>query len=103
VFIAAFVGMSVSFVLVAFFASGLVRDGAIVGSGAAVLFPQIVPCRYECPLTLVNRGLMFPAAVDAAKMMVWAFIGGFSEQLVPDVLDRLTKAARQTKKPSEAA
>jgi hypothetical protein len=103
VFIAAFVGMSVSFVLVAFFASGLVRDGAIVGTGAAALFPQIVPCRYDCPITLVNRGLMFPAAMDAAKMMVWAFIGGFSEQLVPDVLDRLTKAARQTKKPSEAA
>jgi len=103
VFIAAFVGMSVSFVLVAFFASGLVRDGSIVGTGAAALFPQIVPCRYDCPITLVNRGLMFPAAMDAAKMMVWAFIGGFSEQLVPDVLDRLTKAARQTKKPSEAA
>jgi hypothetical protein len=103
VFIAAFVGMSVSFVLVAFFASGLVRDGAIVGTGAASLFPQIIPCRYACPLTMVNRGLMFPEALDAAKMMVWAFIGGFSEQLVPDVLDRLTKAARQTKKPSEAA
>uniref|UniRef100_B0T1P1 Uncharacterized protein n=1 Tax=Caulobacter sp. (strain K31) TaxID=366602 RepID=B0T1P1_CAUSK len=103
VFIAAFVGMSVSFVLVAFFASGLVREGAIVGAGAATLFPQIVPCRYDCPLSLVNRGLMFPAGLDAAKMMVWAFIGGFSEQLVPDVLDRLTKAARTTKKPSEAA
>ena len=102
VFIAAFVGMSVSFVLVAFFASGLVREGAIVGAGAATLFPQIVPCRYDCPITLVDRGLMFPAAADSAKMMVWAFIGGFSEQLVPDVLDRLTKAAR-TKKPSDAA
>lgn len=102
VFIAAFVGMSVSFVLVAFFASGLVREGAIVGGGAASLFPQVVPCRYDCPLSLVNRGLMFPAAGDAAKMMVWAFIGGFSEQLVPDVLDRLTKAAR-AKKPSDAA
>jgi len=103
VFIAAFVGMSVSFVLVAFFASGLVQNGDIVGKGAATLFPQIVPCRYDCPITLVNRGMMFAAAIDAAKMMVWAFIGGFSEQLVPDVLDRLTKAARQPKKPSEAA
>jgi len=103
VFIAAFVGMSVSFVMVAFFASGLVREGAIVGGGAASLFPQIVPCRYDCPISLVNRGLMFAAAGDSAKMMVWAFIGGFSEQLVPDVLDRLTKAARTTKKPSEAA
>jgi hypothetical protein len=103
VFIAAFVGMSVSFVLVAFFASGLVREGAIVGGGAASLFPTIVPCRYDCPISLVNRGLMFAAAGDSAKMMVWAFIGGFSEQLVPDVLDRLTKAARATKKPSEAA
>ena len=103
VFIAAFVGMSVSFVLVAFFASGLVREGAIVGGGAASLFPTIVPCRYDCPISLVNRGLMFAAAGDSAKMMVWAFIGGFSEQLVPDVLDRLTKAARAPKKPSEGA
>ena len=103
VFIAAFVGMSVSFVLVAFFASGLVREGAIVGGGAASLFPTIIPCRYDCPLSLVNRGLMFAAAGDSAKMMVWAFIGGFSEQLVPDVLDRLTKAARAPKKPSEGA
>ena len=103
VFIAAFVGMSVSFVLVAFFASGLVREGAIVGSAAANLFPKIDQCAEHCPITLVNIGLTFPTAVDAAKMMVWAFIGGFSEQLVPDVLDRLTKAARQTKKPSDAA
>jgi hypothetical protein len=102
VFIAAFVGMSVSFVLVAFFASGLVREGAIVGGGAASLFPQIVPCRYDCPISLINRGLMFPAAADSAKLLVWAFIGGFSEKLVPDVLDRLTKAAR-AKKPSDAA
>jgi hypothetical protein len=103
VFIAAFVGMSVSFVLVAFFASGLVREGAIVGSGAANLFPQIVSCRYDCPISLINSGLMFPAPADAAKLLVWAFIGGFSEKLVPDVLDRLTKAAQPTKKPSDAA
>ncbi len=103
VFIAAFVGMSVSFVLVCFFASGLMTEGEIVGSGAAKLFPRIQPCTQGCSLTLINLGLIFPAPIDAAKMMVWAFIGGFSEQLVPDVLDRLTKAARQTKKPSEAA
>lgn len=102
VFIAAFVGMSVSFVLVAFFASGLVREGAVVGAGTASLFPQIVPCRYDCPISLINRGLMFPGAADSAKLLVWAFIGGFSEKLVPDVLDRLTKAAR-AKKPSDAA
>jgi hypothetical protein len=103
VFIAAFVGMAVSFVLICFFASGLLTQGDIVGSGAAKLFPRVVPCTERCSLTLINLGLTFPAPIDAAKMMVWAFIGGFSEQLVPDVLDRLTKAAGPAKKPSEAA
>ena len=103
VFISAFVGMSVSFVLVCFFASGLLTEGDVVGSGAAKLFPRIQPCTEGCSLTLINFGLTFSAPIDAAKMMVWAFIGGFSEQLVPDVLDRLTKAAGPGKKPSEAA
>ena len=102
VFISAFVGGAVSFVLVAVFASGLLREGSIVGPAAAALFPQIQPCQAACSLSLLDKGLFFPTAADSAKMLVWAFIGGFSEQLVPDVLDRLTKAAR-AKKPSDAA
>lgn len=31
---------------------------------------------------------------DFAKWMVWAFIAGFSERLVPDMLDRLTASAQ---------
>jgi hypothetical protein len=89
VFIAAFVGMSVSFV------RGLLRQrpGAERRHRATL---QIVPCRYACPITRQSRP-------DGWTAKGWAFIGGFSEQLVPDVLDRLTKAARQPKKPSEAA
>ena len=37
---------------------------------------------------------------DAAKMLVWAFVAGFAEQLVPDVLNRLT--ARNAAKASGA-
>ena len=38
---------------------------------------------------------------DAAKLLVWAFVAGFAEQLVPDVLNRLT--ARNAAKAAEAA
>jgi hypothetical protein len=30
-------------------------------------------------------------SLDFAKCIVWSFLAGFSEQLVPDVLDRLSK------------
>ena len=105
VFIAAFVGAAVSFVLIAIFASGLMREGTIVGATAAALFPHLDPCAKACTLSLLDNGLIFGGPAESAKMLVWAFIGGFSEQLVPDVLDRLTKAANAANKPkpSDAA
>jgi hypothetical protein len=33
------------------------------------------------------------AGVDHAKLLVWSFLAGFSERLLPDALDRLTKQA----------
>jgi len=40
----------------------------------------------------------FNSRADAAKMLLWAFAAGFAEQLVPDVLDRFTKAADREEK-----
>jgi hypothetical protein len=106
VWISGFVGAAVSFVLLALFASGLMSN-QLLGNGAlAALFPKVDDCNVAkavCTLSMLDLGLRFSQQLDAAKMLIWAFIGGFSEQLVPDVLDRLTKAARTTKKPSEAA
>ncbi|MFZ0270028.1 hypothetical protein [Caulobacter sp.] len=97
VLISGFVGAAVSFVLLALFASGLMGEEALAGKMVAVLFPTIDPCPDPdavCTFTMLDRGLNFARQADAAKMLIWAFIGGFSEQLVPDVLDRLTKAAK---------
>jgi hypothetical protein len=33
------------------------------------------------------------AGVDHAKLLVWSFVAGFSERLLPDALDRITKQA----------
>jgi len=33
------------------------------------------------------------AGIDHAKLLVWSFLAGFSERLLPDALDRLTKQA----------
>lgn len=100
VWISGFVGAAVSFVLLALFASGLMTEEALAGKMVAALFPKIETCagpNAVCTLTILDMGLNFPNGLDAAKMLIWAFIGGFSEQLVPDVLDRLTKAAKLDK------
>ncbi|CAN5581941.1 hypothetical protein BH10PSE4_BH10PSE4_01190 [soil metagenome] len=100
VWISGFVGAAVSFVLLALFASGLMTEDVLAGKMVAALFPKIETCAHPnavCTLTMLDMGLNFPKGLDAAKMLIWAFIGGFSEQLVPDVLDRLTKAAKLDK------
>ena len=36
--------------------------------------------------------------IDFAKMMVWSFVAGFAERLVPDAIERLTSAASKEEK-----
>lgn len=100
VWISGFVGAAVSFVLLALFASGLMTEQVLAGKTMAMLFPTVETCsgpNTVCTLTMLDMGLNFPKSLDAAKILIWAFVGGFSEQLVPDVLDRLTKAAKLDK------
>lgn len=72
-------------VLYALFASGIV-------SGS--LFPEFkdIHLAYKDFLDLVN--IPTPKArLDGAKAIVWGFIAGFSERLVPNIIDRLSQEA----------
>ena len=76
-------------------------DGA-----AKLIFPSL-PIKWSADGTCSGDCLfgLTPNAGDAAnvpakelaKMFVWAFLAGFAETLVPDALDRLTKAADSKK------
>ena len=61
------------------------------------MFPVVATDVAACTAgTLV--GLPGPGLQTLGKLLVWSFAAGFIERLVPDALDRLTKAA-ETKKP----
>jgi hypothetical protein len=59
----------------------------------AVIAPQLIPVFSDAgePIQLANMiiGRIPSSPIDFAKCFVWAFIAGFFEQFVPDVLDRL--------------
>lgn len=102
VFISAFIGATVSIALLALFATGREAYQEFIPPVLEALFPTIKPCDpgqiYGC-ISLVDHRIQFDGFQNMAKMLIWAFIGGFAEQLVPDILDRITRAA----KPSQEA
>lgn len=46
----------------------------------------------------IATALDLTGSKELAKMLVWAFLAGFSERLVPDVLDRITAAGQKKAK-----
>ena len=92
-------GVIFSLVLMLFFQSGLtaVVFSAELAKTAFPTFPVVATDVAACTAgTLV--GLPGPGLQTLGKLLVWSFAAGFIERLVPDALDRLTKAA-ETKKP----
>ena len=78
-------GVIAACVIYLLFASGLLTGQ---------LFPEFVPNSADgnAFLRLVNQEPKTTA--DMAKLLLWAFISGFAERLVPDQLNRLVGQAR---------
>jgi hypothetical protein len=48
------------------------------------------------PFTQFAAALGFQSRTDFFKLLLWAFLAGFAERLVPDVLDSITKRTRNS-------
>ena len=91
IFLAPFLGAIFAIVLYLLFVADLVSGG---------LFPKIITAM---PHTGATGGIDFehfltPTGPDGgaswAKLLVWSFIAGFAERLVPDILNKLVERAQ---------
>lgn len=66
---------------------------ASTSEGSTNLNPTLCSETGGCPswASRIGRRLGFPTAADFFKMMVLAFLAGFAERFVPDILNRLSK------------
>lgn len=88
IYVSPFVGGIFAFVLYTIFMAGLIQGS---------LFPEFVePAKYVSYKDFAASSI--PATnADVAKAIVWAFIAGFSEGLVPNFISKITKDAGQEK------
>lgn len=83
--------------LIALFASDDIKLGE--------LSPAFVACdgTARSEFRLMDHCAALKSHADVAKMLVWAFVAGFTERLLPDVLDRFARAARRQEGETKAA
>lgn len=87
IYVSPFVGGVFAIVLYLVFMSGLVKGA---------LFPEFQSANETFTTFRAFAALTMPAQnADMAKAVVWAFIAGFSEGLVPNFISKITKEANQ--------
>jgi len=80
------------FILYSLFLSGIVQGS---------LFPDFsgIDLKFDSVVGLFTD--VAPANnLDAARALIWAFIAGFSERMVPNILDRVAKEGENTEAPA---
>lgn len=96
--IAAMVGPVLALVLFAVFAGHMIEiHGLTPKIGECGVDIKDVDKAVTCHFSFLGTKLGFVSAADPARMAIWAFLAGFAEQLVPDVLDKFSKAAKEPK------
>lgn len=86
------IALGAIFALVLYLAIGAGLEVALGGSTPKFLETTLTkPCP-DCSIYAMFANLLPKTSADFAKLLVWSFIAGFSERLVPDMLDRFQKA-----------
>jgi len=85
VYISPFIAGVFGVVLYAFFLTDMLNGS---------LFPNFAGLEEEYKGTLTLFQSIYPKEqVDAAKAIIWSFIAGFSERLVPNIIDKMAQEA----------
>jgi len=104
-FVAALTGPVFALILLVIFMGGALQIGDLTPAFLHELTPSNCPTLHSRPADFkaFQYAFWFTTPFDAVKLLMWAFIAGFAEQFVPDILDSFTKTAEDKAKPGAAS